>query len=549
MWHKGEEEVGRGGGEGGGEGRTRRTRGCNGGRKGGWRRSREWFEDAGRGHMSGRRRRCKEEEELDAVGREAIAAAMRVTFPFLARLHLDPAEELLTAQALQVVWTFFKLLDVHECNIMEDVVFEAFMRLSTDLDLRQIRLVFTMFDVDNNGFIDFDEFYLLCCMLIAMKDCRERNFMSSHALTCFKLLDNDGSESLTIEEFERFGFVFNMDKSITRHFLSVRTRIQTSLVIQNASIIAASFAVGALLLDQHITGKSFLYVIATINLFGGIAALAGLGLNVAKEKDWVVVISSVQGEGMLARMNATMRRIDLSCLLLAPVAVGFLMSFLSMLSAAIAIATWNLVSFFLESYLLYRVYIAEPALALPRAVDSSIILKGDAAQIPSIDAGDDGLKRRNSRCGGCGITADVEHAAVDSGIGSCVQGHSTDNASAELNEPLLQGTRVSAAATGIRSPKPTLKADTNDSLKKLREGLRIYFRQPSLLPSLALACLYCTVLSFHSAMVAFLKLKNISPFTLSIVRGLAAVTGIMATVTFPCTSMQLHPSTTKCQGV
>ncbi|GBG86777.1 hypothetical protein CBR_g42062 [Chara braunii] len=325
--------------------------------------------------------------------------------------------------------------------------------------------------------------------------------------------------------------------------------VQTSLVIQNASIIAASFAVGALLLDQHITGKSFLYVIATINLFGGIAALAGLGLNVAKEKDWVVVISSVQGEGMLARMNATMRRIDLSCLLLAPVAVGFLMSFLSMLSAAIAIATWNLVSFFLESYLLYRVYIAEPALALPRAVDSSIILKGDAAQIPSIDAGDDGLKRRNSRCGGCGITADVEHAAVDSGIGSCVQGHSTDNASAELNEPLLQGTRVSAAATGIRSPKPTLKADTNDSLKKLREGLRIYFRQPSLLPSLALACLYCTVLSFHSAMVAFLKLKNISPFTLSIVRGLAAVTGIMATVTFPCTSMQLHPSTTKCQGV
>lgn len=69
-----------------------------------------------------------------------------------------------------------------------------------------------------------------------------------------------------------------------------------------------------------------------------------------------------QAPGSLTRINSVMRRIDLSCKLLAPVAVGFLMSYASMLASAVLIAVWNVSSVGLEYGLLYIVYTAVPIL-------------------------------------------------------------------------------------------------------------------------------------------------------------------------------------------
>ena len=49
-----------------------------------------------------------------------------------------------------------------------DVQFYAFMRSATDLSKEKIYKVFDLLDVDRSGLMDFDEFYLLICILVAM---------------------------------------------------------------------------------------------------------------------------------------------------------------------------------------------------------------------------------------------------------------------------------------------------------------------------------------------------------------------------------------------
>lgn len=43
------------------------------------------------------------------------------------------------------------------------------MRVVTDLSKDKIYAVFDMLDVDHSGLLDFDEFYLLICILIAVR--------------------------------------------------------------------------------------------------------------------------------------------------------------------------------------------------------------------------------------------------------------------------------------------------------------------------------------------------------------------------------------------
>lgn len=50
-----------------------------------------------------------------------------------------------------------------------DIQFLVFMRVVTDLSKDKIYAVFDMLDVDHSGLLDFDEFYLLICILIAVR--------------------------------------------------------------------------------------------------------------------------------------------------------------------------------------------------------------------------------------------------------------------------------------------------------------------------------------------------------------------------------------------
>ena len=80
----------------------------------------------------------------------------------------------------------------------------------TNLKEAQCYRLFDMLDLDKSGQMEFDEFYVLMCILIAIKDHREKEFLFKHSHTCFNLIDIDGSGSITLAEFQKFGFIFNI---------------------------------------------------------------------------------------------------------------------------------------------------------------------------------------------------------------------------------------------------------------------------------------------------------------------------------------------------
>jgi hypothetical protein len=99
----------------------------------------------------------------------------------------------------------------------------------------------------------------------------------------------------------------------------------------------------------------------------------------------------------LTQINAAMRRIDLSCKLLAPVAVGFMMSSVSVLASAVLIAVWNVSSVGVEYWLLHHVYMAMPILqqkstasrsqslvesSAPGEMELGTFKPGNAVQVP-----------------------------------------------------------------------------------------------------------------------------------------------------------------------
>lgn len=89
----------------------------------------------------------------------------------------------------------------------------------------------------------------------------------------------------------------------------------------------------------------------------------------------MVVISSRHPPAVLTGINSVVRRIDLSCKLLAPVFSGLVISFVSAQASAAALALWNVASVGLEYWLFVSVYNGVPALA-----DSSRLRRGDSTE-------------------------------------------------------------------------------------------------------------------------------------------------------------------------
>ena len=65
---------------------------------------------------------------------------------------------------------------------------------------------------------------------------------------------------------------------------------------------------------------------------------------------------------LFAAMTATLRRIDLATQILAPIATGFIMSFIGIEFGALFIGSWNVLSVIAEYYLLWKVYNTVPSL-------------------------------------------------------------------------------------------------------------------------------------------------------------------------------------------
>ncbi|KAL0233156.1 hypothetical protein GEMRC1_011901 [Eukaryota sp. GEM-RC1] len=130
------------------------------------------------------------------------ASGLIVKSPFLDRLYLDPKSFLLSARAVQMVRLFFETINVRGTGSLDDVQMYCLFNTTTNMTDNQIDAVFDTFDLDGDGTIDFDEFYLLIAILLAVKNNQQKQFLYRHARTCFELLDADGNGTISKESLK-----------------------------------------------------------------------------------------------------------------------------------------------------------------------------------------------------------------------------------------------------------------------------------------------------------------------------------------------------------
>ena len=130
----------------------------------------------------------------------------------LKTLHLDRSYSLMTVKNAKIVYNYFKILDIHGNDRLDDVQFATFMSYVSDFPESKITLVYEMLDFDNKGFIEFSEFYLIICILIALDDGQIKEFIYRHSKIVFELIDADAGGTISAQEFERYGFLFNLEE-------------------------------------------------------------------------------------------------------------------------------------------------------------------------------------------------------------------------------------------------------------------------------------------------------------------------------------------------
>ncbi|XP_026552709.1 solute carrier family 40 member 1 [Pseudonaja textilis] len=267
---------------------------------------------------------------------------------------------------------------------------------------------------------------------------------------------------------------------------------QTSLIVQNASVILC----GILLMIV------FLFKTQLLNLYQGwlltlcyilvisianIANLASTATAITIQRDWVVVVAG-DNRSKLADMNATIRRIDQLTNILAPMAVGQIMTFGSPVIGCGFISGWNLISMCIEYTLLFKVYKKTPALAHKSGS------KGEESELKQLNIQKDGESKGTE---GVQLILKKETAVF---------------------EPEQQNT---SCLSRMAEPFSTF-----------RDGWVSYYNQSVFLAGLALAFLYMTVLGFDCITTGYAYTQGLSGSTLSLLMGASALTGILGTVAF-----------------
>ncbi|KAM9122962.1 ferroportin [Pangshura tecta] len=268
---------------------------------------------------------------------------------------------------------------------------------------------------------------------------------------------------------------------------------QTSLVVQNASVILCGIILMIVFLfkTQLLTLYSgwlltmcYILVITIAN----IANLASTATTITIQRDWIVVVAG-EDRSKLADMNATIRRIDQLTNILAPMAVGQIMTFGSPVIGCGFISGWNLLSMCLEYLLLWKVYQKTPALALKAT-----------SKIEETE-----LKQLN-------VQKDSELKPTEG-----VQ---------------LIGEKDVTVFEPHQEKKISCSARIAEPFITVRDGWVAYYNQPVFLAGLGLAFLYMTVLGFDCITTGYAYTQGLSGSVLSLLMGASAITGIMGTVAF-----------------
>ncbi|PFH49799.1 hypothetical protein AMATHDRAFT_146811 [Amanita thiersii Skay4041] len=231
--------------------------------------------------------------------------------------------------------------------------------------------------------------------------------------------------------------------------------VRLSIVLQRVSVALSCVVFWYMLADGSSTEYLKPYLLVLLALLACVEKLFSIMNTVSVERDWVVVIAHGD-EVQLRVLNSMMRRIDLFCKLIGPLAISLVDGY----SAAIAILVTlssNVLSVIVEYYAIAQVYNEVPTLRLHRT------------------------------------SSPPELTQLES------------NSPGGVNESSIS--RVST----------------------LRGSLSAYFNHPVVLPSLALALLYFTVLSFSGQMVTYLLSLGFQPVHIALARIVSVAFEISAT--------------------
>ncbi|KAL4802103.1 Ferroporti-1 [Aspergillus unguis] len=283
--------------------------------------------------------------------------------------------------------------------------------------------------------------------------------------------------------------------------------IRHSIIWQRIPVAVSCVCLGVLLNDppKHFSWMLFVVLV----LLAGVEKLAATANTVSVERDWAIVISDALGvprQGTFSvlsallvisddtDLNASMRRIDLFCKLVAPVVVSLMDGLLSTRNAIWGVLGLNLAVVLVEYFAIAQVYHSVPE--LNRAFEMQ--------------------------------PGDEEEAGEREGEGESESSH-TDAASDNGNDNNENERGLVLVSTITNYVKATLAP------------YREYILQPVAPASFALSLLYLTVLSFGPTMVTFLLHAGFSSLTVSTMRIGAVLSEISGTVFAPFLMGKIGP--------
>ncbi|XP_006113394.2 ferroportin [Pelodiscus sinensis] len=267
---------------------------------------------------------------------------------------------------------------------------------------------------------------------------------------------------------------------------------QTSLIIQNSSVILCGIILMIVFLFKTqlmtlyygwLLTMCYILVITIAN----IANLASTATTITIQRDWIVVVAG-DDRSKLADMNATIRRIDQLTNILAPMAVGQIMTFGSPVIGCGFISGWNLLSMCMEYFLLWEVYQKTPALA------HKATSKIEESELKQLNVQKDSELKPTE---GIQLIGEKDVAVFE-------PQEKEISCSTRISEPFIT----------------------------FRDGWVAYYNQPVFLAGMALAFLYMTVLGFDCITTGYAYTQGLSGSVLSLLMGASAITGITGTVAF-----------------
>lgn len=275
---------------------------------------------------------------------------------------------------------------------------------------------------------------------------------------------------------------------------------QASVVIQDLAIAACA----AILLIHKlslVSGDWFtLFVKISCVVLGTVAHMGSTASKIMLEKDWIVVIA--EGDNtMLSDLNSTLRRIDLFTKLLAPMAVGQLITLVSMTFGCAFVAGWNVISMFVEYIMLKIVYDNTPALAVKRS---------QVVEQPRMTSTDD-------------ESVGEEAPLLGAEPHRNIKKYTEDDMNASSSQEVVE----------VRTEQPTSCWKSAFSfILIIPKGWSLFMSQSVSLAGIGLSCLYMTVLGFDSITVSYAYNQCFSEFFVGLLMAASAVTGIISTFAF-----------------